>query len=292
MMRVGVVGHRGYRGLPDVLRTLTTVAPTLGISLHFEDELREVAGAANPLGSLDEIDMLLTLGGDGTMLRAARLLGGREIPVLGINLGRLGFLTCCGIDEMGDALRRVSVGDFQTSRRMMLEVTALDPAGNPRDRWLALNDAVLHKGGFARVVGLRVTVDGELIASYAADGLVIATPAGSTAYSLSVGGPIVVPTLESILLSPISPHTLAIRPVILPPTSEVIVEAVHAPDELLITVDGQVGTSFAAGEALSVRRADSPVLLVRFQDTTFFSRLRTKLAWGGLAGRDEDESKC
>ena len=291
-MRVGVVGHRGYRGLPDVLRTLTTVAPALELSLAFEDELREVAGSAEALGSLDEIDLLLTLGGDGTMLRAARLLDGREIPMLGINLGRLGFLTCCGIDEMEKALRRVSVGDFQSSRRMMLEVRALDPQGQPRERWLALNDAVLHKGGFARVVGLRVSVDGELIASYAADGIVIATPAGSTAYSLSAGGPIVVPTLESILLSPISPHTLAIRPVVLPPTSEVIVEAVHAPDELLITVDGQVGTGLAPGEALSVRRAGSPVLLVRFQDTTFFSRLRTKLAWGGLAGRDEAETRC
>ena len=292
MMRVGVVGHRGYRDLPDVLRTLTTVAPKLDISLQFEEELREVAGSSSPLTSLDDIDMLLTLGGDGTMLRAARLLDGRPVPMLGMNLGRLGFLTCCGIDEMESALRRFSAGDYQSSRRMMLEVRALDPSGNLRDRWLALNDAVLHKAGFARVVGLRVTVDREMIASYAADGLVIATPSGSTAYSLSAGGPIVVPTLESILLSPISPHTLAIRPVVLPPTSEVIVEAVHAPDQLLITVDGQVGTIFAPGEALSVRRADNPVVLVRFQDTTFFSRLRTKLAWGGLVGRDEEDTKC
>jgi NAD+ kinase len=150
----------------------------------------------------------------------------------------------------------------------------------------------VHKGGFARVVGLRVSVDGELIATYSADGIVIATPAGSTAYSLSAGGPIVVPTVESIVLTPISPHTLAIRPVVLPPTAEVLVQAVNAPDELLVTVDGQVGTSFAPGEALAVRRSDNPVLLVRFAETTFFSRLRRKLAWGGLAGRDEEEAKC
>ena len=292
MMRVGVVGHRGYGGLPEVLRTLTTIAPSLDMSFHFEEELLEVAGNAQPIAALDDLDMLLTLGGDGTVLRAARLLDGRQVPMLGINLGRLGFLTCCGIDEMETALGRVSVGDFQTSRRMMLEVRALDASGNPRQRWLALNDAVLHKGGFARVVGLRVTVDGELIAAYAADGIVVATPAGSTAYSLSAGGPIVVPTVESILLSPISPHTLAIRPVVLPPTSEVIVEAVNAPDELLITVDGQVGTSFGPGDALSVRRAETAVLLVRFSDMTFFSRLRRKLAWGGLAGRDEEEARC
>ena len=292
MMRLGVVGHRGYRGLPEVLRTLTDAAPLLGISLHYEEALLDVAGDGQPITALDDLDILLTLGGDGTMLRAARLLNGRPIPVLGINLGRLGFLTCCGIDEMESALRRVAAGDFQSSRRMMLEVRALDASGNPRQQWVALNDAVLHKAGFARVVNLRCSVDSEVIASYAADGIIVATPAGSTAYSLSAGGPIVVPTVESILLTPISPHTLAVRPVVLPPTSEVIVEALNTPDELLITIDGQVGTSLGAGEALSVRRAEHPVLLVRFADTTFFSRLRRKLAWGGLAGRDEEETKC
>ncbi len=291
-MRIGVVGHRGYRGLPEVLQALTLLAPSLNFTLGFEDELLEFAPRGSPLGALDDLDLLLTLGGDGTMLRAARLLDGRQVPMLGINLGRLGFLTCCGIDEMESALRRVATGEFQTTRRMMLEVRALDAHGTERERWWALNDAVLHKGGFARVVGLRVSVDGELIATYSADGLVIATPAGSTAYSLSAGGPIVVPTVESIVLTPISPHTLAIRPVVLPPTSEVLVQAVNAPDELLITVDGQVGTSFGPGESLTVRRSEKPVLLVRFPETTFFSRLRRKLAWGGLAGRDEEESTC
>ena len=291
-MRIGVVGHRGYRGLPEVLRGLTDIAPSLDLTLGFEDELLEFAPGAAPIGSLDELDLLLTLGGDGTMLRAARLLAGRQVPMLGINLGRLGFLTAVGIDEMDAAIHRVAAGDFQTARRMMLDVRALDSSGNERQSWTALNDAVLHKGGFARVVGLRVSVDGELIAAYSADGLVIATPAGSTAYSLSAGGPIVVPTVESIVLTPISPHTLAIRPVVLPPTAEVTVQAVNAPDELLITVDGQVGTSFGPGESLLVRRADNPVLLVRFADTTFFSRLRRKLAWGGLAGRDEEGTTC
>jgi NAD+ kinase len=291
-MRVGVVGHRGYRGLPEVLQTLATLAPTLDFTLGLEDELLEFAPHATRLASLDDLDLLLTLGGDGTMLRAARLLDGRQVPMLGINLGRLGFLTCCGIDEMDTSLRRVAAGDFQQAQRMRLDVRALDADGNERGRWAALNDAVLHKGGFARVVGLRVSVDGELIANYAADGIVISTPAGSTAYSLSAGGPIVVPTLESIVLTPISPHTLAIRPVVLPPTSEVRVQAVNAPDELLITVDGQVGTNFCPGETLVIRRSADPVLLVRFAETTFFSRLRRKLAWGGLAGRDEEETKC
>jgi NAD+ kinase len=291
-MRVGVVGHRGYRGLPEVLRTLTTVAPTLDFSLQFEEELCDLVPGAELLVSPEDLDLLLTLGGDGTMLRAARFLDGRQTPVLGINLGRLGFLTCCGIDEMETSLRRIAAGDFHSVRRMMLDVRAIDVNGNQRQQWTALNDAVLHKGGFARVVGLRVSVDGEPIAAYSADGLIIATPTGSTAYSLSAGGPIVFPTVESILLAPISPHTLAIRPVLLPPTSEVIVQTTDSPDELLVTIDGQVGTTFAPGEALLVRRSNNPVLFVRFPETTFFSRLRRKLAWGGLAGRDEDEAKC
>jgi NAD+ kinase len=124
---------------------------------------------------------------------------------------------------------------------------------------------------------------------------VISTPTGSTGYSLSAGGPVVVPTVESIILTPVSPHTLAIRPLVLPPTGEVIVQALDSPEELLVTVDGQVGTTFAQGETLSVRRGANPVLLVRFPETTFFSRMRRKLGWGGLAGRDngnDGEAGC
>jgi NAD+ kinase len=264
------------------------LAPTLGFSLFLEPEISEIVGGSEPLVAPDEIDLVLTLGGDGTMLRAARLIDWRPVPMMGVNLGRLGFLTCCGLDEMERALTRVAAGDFRPQARMTLDVRALDLEGRERKRWNALNDAVIHKGGFARVVGLRVSVDDELIATYAADGLIVSTPTGSTAYSLSVGGPVVVPTLESIILAPISPHTLAIRPLVLPPTCEVIVQAVNGPEELLVTVDGQVGTTFAPGEALAVRRSEKSVLLVRFSEMTFFSRLRRKLAWGGLAGRDED----
>jgi NAD+ kinase len=153
-------------------------------------------------------------------------------------------------------------------------------------RWRSLNDVVLHKGGFARVVRFAVSVDGEPIAAYSADGVVVSTPTGSTAYSLSAGGPIVVPTVESIVLTPVSPHTLAIRPLVLPPSAEVRVRGEDSPEELLVTIDGQVGTRFAAVETLVVRRAERPVLVVRFPGTTFFARLRQKLGWGGLADRD------
>jgi NAD+ kinase len=263
------------------------MAPTLDLQLYFERELYEVAGAGHTLEDGQEIDALLTLGGDGTLLRGARLVAGREIPILGINTGKLGFLTAVGVDELERAVERFARGDFRSEARMALDIRAIDARGVERRRWLALNDVVLHKGGFARVVRLRVTVNGELIGAYAADGIIISTPTGSTAYSLSAGGPVVVSTVESIIVTPISPHTLAIRAVVLPPSVEITVQSDDGPDELLVTVDGQVGTTFAGGETLAVRRAERPVLIARFPGTTFFARLRRKLGWGG-GGVGED----
>lgn len=288
MTRVGVVGNRRYDGLADVLRTLQRRAPELGMTLLWEEDLIDAGAEGDQLDDPTRIDALLTLGGDGTMLRGARLVAGRQIPILGVNLGRLGFLTACAGDELEFALERFAAGDYTVQHRMALEArtSRLDD-----ERHRALNDVVLHKGGFARVVHLRVFVNGELIGAYAADGLIIATPTGSTAYSLSAGGPVVVPTVESIVLTPISAHTLTVRPVVLPPMAEILVRADDGPEELLVTIDGQVGTTFAPGDILAVRRADRPVLLVHFRDRTFFSRMRRKLMWGGLPERDEN-ARC
>jgi NAD+ kinase len=201
-------------------------------------------------------------------------------------MGRLGFLTSCSGDEFEVGVRRFAGGDYTSEPRMALESWAIDRHGVQQSEWLSLNDVVLHKGGFARVVKLSVYVDDEPIGTYSADGLIISTPTGSTGYSLSAGGPIVVPTVESIVLTPVSPHTLAIRPLVLPPTSEVKVRADDGPEELLVTIDGQVGTTFTGGETLLVRRASRSVQIVRFPGTTFFTRMRRKLGWGGLSERD------
>jgi NAD+ kinase len=286
VIRLGVVGHRGYERLPDVLRTVLGLAPELDLQLLFERDLYDVAGDGGQLSGPDDVDALLTLGGDGTLLRAARFLAGRQAPILGVNLGRVGFLTSCSGGELEQGLRQFAAGEFSAETRMTLEACALDRDGQERRRWRALNDVVLHKGGFARILRLRVVADGDFIASYSADGIVVSTPTGSTAYSLSAGGPVVMPTVESILLSPISPHTLAIRPLVLPPSATVAVDALDGPEELLVTVDGQVGTTFATGETLTVRRSGHPVLIVRFPGTDFFAKLRHKLGWGGLLDRD------
>ncbi len=282
MIRLGIVGHRGYARLPDLLELIFRLAPDLGAEVFVEDDLHDIASGAEPLRAAESIDVLVTLGGDGTLLRGARILAGRQVPIIGVNLGRLGFLTSCGDHEIEEALLRFARGEYRAEARMALQAKALDESGTERRRWYALNDVVLHKGGFARVLRLTVESNGEAVAGYAADGIVISTPTGSTAYNLSAGGPIIEPTLESIVLTPISPHTLAIRPLVLPPTACLRVRAEDGPEELLVTVDGQVGTTFAQGEALDVRRAGRPVLIVRFPGTTYFGRLREKLGWGGV----------
>ena len=287
MIRVGVVGHQGYGGLAEILATLRRLAPALALELSYEDSLLAVAGEGAGGIVAQEVDAMLTLGGDGTLLRAARLVDERPVPILGVNLGRLGFLTCCPASHLEEALRRLGTRDYVVENRMTLDARVTDAAGGDRQRWRALNDVVLHKGGFARVVAVRVEADGETVGQFSADGVVIATPTGSTAYNLSAGGPVVVPTLETILLTPVSAHTLALRPLVLPATSQVTLRASDGPDELLITVDGQVGCTFCVGESLVVRRSHAPVPIVRFPERSFFSTMREKLHWGGLQDRDE-----
>jgi len=287
VIRLGVVGHLGYSGLPGVLRTLGELSPALGLELWYEKELYDAAQDGQPLEDPGQLDALLTLGGDGTLLRGARIIAPHAVPILGVNLGRLGFLTCCPADQLPNALMRFARRDYLVESRMALHARVLDATGKERQQWVALNDVVLHKGGFARVVGVRVAANGETIATYAADGVVLSTPTGSTAYSLSAGGPVVFPTLETILVTPVSAHTLAIRPLILPSSAEVTLQSDNGPEELLVTVDGQVGTTFSVGETLCVRRAEGGVLIIRFSGMSFFATLRQKLGWGGLFNRDE-----
>ncbi|HEY5439661.1 MAG TPA: NAD(+)/NADH kinase [Gemmatimonadaceae bacterium] len=291
MIRLGVVGHPGYEGLSEVLATLRRLAPSLGLTLSYEESLCGIAGDAAPAVVPGEVDAMLTLGGDGTLLRAARIVEGYPVPILGINLGRLGFLTCSPVEALEDALRRLATGAYVVEPRMTLDARVRASNGADRTKWRALNDVVLHKGGFARVVTMWVQANGETVAHYSGDGIVLATPTGSTAYNLSAGGPVVFPTLETILVTPVSAHTLALRPLVLPPTSEITVRVEDGPDELLVTVDGQVGATFAAGETLVVRRSAHPVPIVRFPESSFFATMREKLHWGGLLERDE-RTKC
>jgi NAD+ kinase len=283
--RVGVVGHARYEQLEATLGRVRDYAARRGVAFFFEEDLLDSAllEGAEPLlpEMLGELDLLLTLGGDGTLLRGAR----HGTPVLGVNFGHVGFLTSAAPEELESALDRALSGDIVLDERMTLMVRAESPDGTLRGEFLALNDAVLHKGGVARMIRLAVRADGEEVGSYSADGIILATPTGSTAYSLSAGGPIVSPSVNCIIATPICPHTLAVRPLVLPAEETVTVDVLTPSGELLLTIDGQEDAELAPGDRVVVRRAPWPVRLVRFPGQTFFSTLRRKLSWGDLVER-------
>ncbi|MEO7216626.1 MAG: NAD(+)/NADH kinase [Gemmatimonadaceae bacterium] len=265
---------------------LDSEAAALDATLYFEPGLLDDPTRLS-LTSPSQIHVALSLGGDGTLLRTARFLDGAAVPILGVNLGRLGFLTSCSASDLKPALAAVAAGEYDVDERMALRAEATRADGTSAQAWQALNDIVMHKGGFARMLTVRVTVDGEVLGAYNCDGIVVASPTGSTAYSLSAGGPLVTPSLDSIIVTPISAHALALRPIVLPPHVTVTLETLAGPEEVLVTVDGQSGTELASGDILTVHRAPRAVRIVRFPGNSFFDRLRVKLGWGGLPTRDE-----
>lgn len=284
-MQIGVVAHRDYDELPALLTNLERVVRGVHATLLVERDISSLVPSAVVMDGPEGLDVLITLGGDGTLLRGARFLNGHQAPILGVNLGRLGFLTEIGTEGIARALERIAGGEFESEKRLTLEAAFTDRAG-VHQKFRALNDAVLHKGGKARVLRLDVAIDGHAVGRYEADAVIVATPTGSTAYSLSAGGPIVVPTSASLLVTPVAPHTLGMRPLVVDAGAVVHVRAHDDGGDLWVTVDGQVEASLGAGHALEVRASSTAVRLVRLGGASFYARLRTKLGWGGLLVRD------
>lgn len=286
-MKVGVVGNPRYPNLQGVLSRVMAQAPARGITLYAEERLAPFWECEVPSLEGVELDALITFGGDGTLLRGARLLGHRETPILGVNLGRVGFLTTATRETLDPALESLVAGRYVTERRQALEASIRAGSGDARVVQMAVNDVAVHKGGVARVVRVNVFINGENVGPYSADGIVIATPTGSTAYSLSAGGPIVVPGVEAMVVTPIAAHTLAVRPLVVPATFRIVIEPMAGwADDLLVSFDGQTGTTLAPGETVDVRRADHRVCLIRLGGDGFFSRMRQKLHWGDLSERE------
>jgi NAD+ kinase len=223
-------------------------------------------------------DLLLVLGGDGTLLSMARLVGDLGVPILGVNLGGLGFLTALTVEELFPALEAYREGALVIEERMMLAAT-VSRQGERLSGYVALNDMVITKSAMSRIIRLEVAVDGQLATGYRADGLIISTPTGSTAYCLSAGGPIVFPTMDAMVLTPICSHTLTNRPIVLPADQRVEVRLLTDQD-VMLTADGQVGFALQQWDSVEVRRAPSRIRLLRFAQKHFFSVLRTKLKWG------------
>ncbi|HKJ25814.1 MAG TPA: NAD(+)/NADH kinase [Myxococcota bacterium] len=252
-----------------------------GLGVVLDEDAGSLVGApGHPREELAaRVDLVVVLGGDGTLLSVARATGERPVPILGVNLGTLGFLTEVTLDELYAALERVLAGDARVESRMRLRVVA-ERAGEEVGRWLALNDAVITSQALARMVHLEAAAEGRAITTYHADGLIAATPTGSTAYSLSAGGPIVDPGVDAIVLSPISPHTLTQRPLVLPADREIEIHPQQPHESLQLTIDGQEGTRLADGDVVRIARSSHPAHLVVSPFRTRFDILRTKLHWG------------
>ena len=236
----------------------------------------------SPPSALADLELVIAFGGDGTLLGAAHAvaLAGRDVPVLGINLGHLGFLTEVSRAEMIDALQAVLDGRTRTETRIML-CGRVERGGRVVAERLALNDIVVTRGALSRMIEVDVSVDGLLVTHIKADGVIVATATGSTAYNLSAGGPILLPSVDAMVLTPIAPHTLSNRPVVLPATATIVLRPVIEPQEdLLATFDGQFGVDLQTGDAIVVTRAERVVTLLRVTDRTHFDMLREKLRWG------------
>jgi NAD+ kinase len=234
--------------------------------------------------SLDEsaagtADLCVVVGGDGTLLAAARLIGEHQVPILAINYGGLGFLTEVTREEMYSSLERILAEDPPISLRMMMSVS-IHRAGAPAALYQALNDVVIHKGALARIIELEASVDGHYVSRFRSDGLIMATPTGSTAYNLSAGGPIVFPSMSAIIMTPICPHTLTNVPLVLPPESHIEVTLCSAQDEVYVTLDGQVGMKIESGDRVRIERSERFVSLISPINKDYFEILRGKLKWG------------
>lgn len=224
-------------------------------------------------------DLLIVLGGDGTLLSAARMAAERKVPILAVNLGGLGFLTTVSQDEIYVILEEIFSGKHRVSERVMIEAEIVR-GGSTIRRQIALNDAVLNKAALARIMDLELRIDGEYVTTYKADGLILSTPTGSTAYSLAAGGPIVYPIVEAFVVTPICPHTLTNRPLVIPDSAKIEIDFKAEDDAVFLTLDGQVGIELMRGDRIVVRKAQEKLFLVRPAKKTYFGILRSKLKWG------------
>ena len=226
-----------------------------------------------------DADLIVVLGGDGTMISTARLIGDAAILVLGVNYGSLGYLTEFRIEEMFPALEAILLGDFAVDRRVMLKIEhwrdgAMLSAGR------VLNDVVINKAAIARVIEIQVKLDGLFVNSFRSDGLIIATPTGSTAYNLSAGGPIVYPSMNAVVITPICPFTLTNRPIVVPDTAEIELELENENEGVVLTLDGQIGYPMQAGDRIVIRKSSTTFNIVQPSNRNYFDVLRNKLKWG------------
>ena len=289
MTRVGLIAKRGLTEASDVLAELAGWLEARRVQPVFEADTARLAGLppGRPTASREtlprECDLIIALGGDGTLIGVAGRIAesGSDVPILGVNFGSLGFLTEITLPELYDALEATLAGRAVIEPRAMLEARTLRD-GEPFAEHVVLNDIVITKGALSRIIEMSVEVGDQPVTRVRADGLIIASPTGSTAYNLAAGGPIVHPAVDAMLLTPIAPHTLTNRPIVIPASCDVHVRPVmEGLDEVFVTFDGQLGFALRPHDLVSVRRAPRPLRIVKSARRTYFELLREKLKWGG-----------
>lgn len=273
--RLGILLHPTKTAAKTLATEVMSACSAVGMSVVFADSADS--------DDLSRADAIAVLGGDGTILRALRLMNGRMRPVLGVNLGTMGFLAECAPDSVREAMARLARGEYRVDERMLLRVEC-----EGMQSALALNDVVVNRGSCQRVMYTEIFVNGQSAAAFSGDGAVIASPTGSTAYSLSAGGPVLAPDVECIVLSPVCPHTLSARPMVVSASSEIRADfnPREAEGELMLSVDGAAGVVMREASVF-VRRAQERLPFIRLSDEGFFTLLREKLSfWGGSAANE------
>jgi len=297
MKRIGIIAKKNKPEAVTIARSLVEWLQPKKIEVYIEEEMGRLLFTSGPslraglplsdsyVNSVersdipDHVEMIIVLGGDGTLLSVARLVGDHEVPILGVNLGGLGFLTEITLEELYRVLERVIQGDFIMDERVVLNAAVIR-RGERMAEFTVLNDAVIDKGALSRIIDLETTINGEYLTTFKSDGLIISTPTGSTAYNLSAGGPIVYPSLHCIIVTPICPHTLTNRPIVIPDDVKIRSILQTKQQEVILTLDGQQGFSLEFEDVVEVRKAEGRILLIKSPYRHYFELLREKLKWG------------
>ena len=280
--QVGIITKKNKPEAIGACRNLSKWLQAQGLEVILEDHLlKKVTGDWQPISKahLSKVGLVVVLGGDGTLLSAARLITNGNIPILGVNLGGLGFLTAFSLDELFAVLEKILSGKFETEKRMMLTSTIIRN-NKTLAEYSVLNDVVITKAAIARVIDLETSINQHYLTTFKADGLIVSTPTGSTAYSMAAGGPIVFPSLQAIILTPICPHTLTNRPILVPDSAGITVSIKSRKEGIFLTFDGQVGQSLKAGDLVKIKKSEHFLNMIKSPFKDYFEVLRTKLRWG------------
>jgi NAD+ kinase len=280
--KIGIIAKTPQMMAGESIQGLNRWLKEKGIEVYMDGETAQILGEKSPYKRADipsQTEIIIVLGGDGTLLSVARLIEDSDVPILGVNLGSLGFLTEIAIDELYPLLENIIRGDFTTERRIMLDAI-IYREGKMAAHYCALNDVVIKSGALARIINLEIKINGLYVTTYRSDGLIIATPTGSTAYSLAAGGPIVYPAMNALILSPICPHTLTNRPIVIPDDIKIEINLVTPNEDVLATMDGQVGYSLNYRDIIEIKKAKNTIKLIQAPGKNYYDVLRKKLKWG------------